>query len=90
MWIVHEGVVKLYDADVLFLMLSVMLVAAPFGLLPTQGAKCERVDVYVHVRLVQLVKVRPVSVETEVSPPHQWCHQMSFIKMHRSLSKPWC
>ena len=46
MWIVHEGIVKLYDADVLFLLLlSPMLATACLLLIGRCGTKIDMIDV---------------------------------------------
>ena len=58
MWIVREGVVKLYDVDVLFLLLVVSDVGLRSLLLVgIRGAKIDMVDVLMSVCLVLVVMV---------------------------------
>ena len=71
MWVVHEGVVKLYDADVLFLMLGDvgLLSLWPAG---TPGTMNKRADVLVNAHQFHILEVRLVSVEFEVLRLTNW------------------
>ena len=91
MWVVREGVLKLCDADVLFLMFPAMLASA-FRLLahPAGGTVNEMVDALASVHRFRVLEVRLMSVEIEVSLPHRWGRRCRSSRCIHSLSNPCC
>ena len=71
MWVLREGVAKLYDVDVLFRMLAAMF--GLLGLLPFAGTPTmnEGLMCLANVHLFHFVGIRLVSVDFEVGPLHQ-------------------